>query len=85
VPRSVFSPAYAILLEELIAARKTAKLTQGELAARLGRPQPFMSYVERGERRVDVIEFCAIAHAIGCKPEALFARVVARLPEKLEI
>lgn len=43
----------------LIEARTRAGVTQVELAARLGRHQPFISFVERGERRVDVIEFYA--------------------------
>jgi transcriptional regulator with XRE-family HTH domain len=58
---------------------------QVELAARLGKAQSFVSRVETGERRVDVVEFCAIARAIGANPEALFAEVVRKLPEPLEI
>ncbi|MDB5704934.1 MAG: hypothetical protein JWN66_2050 [Sphingomonas bacterium] len=83
--KSVFSDAYAILLDVLVAARKEAKVTQVELASRLGRPQPFISYVESGERRVDVIEFCAIARALGLDPIALFTRVAAKLPDTLSI
>jgi hypothetical protein len=39
--------------------------SQRELADRLGKPQSFVAKVERGERRIDVIEFIAIAKAIG--------------------
>jgi transcriptional regulator with XRE-family HTH domain len=85
MPRSVFSDGYKSMLEVLVAARKEAGVTQVELAKRLGKPQPFISYVERGERRVDLIEFCAIAAAMGHKPEQLFKRVLAVLPAKLEI
>lgn len=83
--KSVFSDAYAVLLEAIIAARKEVGLTQVELAGRLGKPQPFISYVERGERRLDVIEFCAWANAMGIPAETLFARVLQGLPDDLPI
>jgi transcriptional regulator with XRE-family HTH domain len=85
LPKSVFSDAYAVLLDVLVSARKEARVTQVELAARLGRPQPFISYVESGERRVDVIEFCAIARALGADPIVLFTSVNNRLPDRLDI
>lgn len=85
MPKSVFSDGYKSLLEVLVAARKEAGVTQVELAKRLNKPQPFISYVERGERRVDLIEFCAIAAAMGYEPEFLFQRVLSALPAKLEI
>ncbi len=83
--RSVHSEPYKLLLEMLIEARTRAGLTQVELAARLGRPQPFISFVERGERRVDVIEFYAIMRAVGADPEEAFRELITKLPAKLEI
>jgi len=85
VPKSVFSDGYAQFLRVLIDARKEAGITQVELARALGRPQPFISYIETGERRVDVIEFCAIARALNVDPEALFAEVLKRLPHDIAI
>ena len=76
--KSAFTDAYASLLEILVAARKDAGVTQVELALRLGRPQPFVSYFERGERRIDVVEFIAIAEALGADPEALFSELRRR-------
>lgn len=52
----------------LIEAREDAGLTQVELADRLGRPQSFVSKIERGLRRVDLLEFLEIAKAIGFDP-----------------
>jgi transcriptional regulator with XRE-family HTH domain len=69
----------------LIEARTRAGVTQVELAARLGRPQPFISFVERGERRIDVIEFYAIMMALDVEPETAFRDLVAKLPSKLQI
>jgi len=45
--------------------RRAAKVRQIDLAERLGKPQSFVSKYERGERRLDFIEFMAIAEAIG--------------------
>lgn len=52
----------------LVDARKSAGLKQVDLANRLGRPQSYISKIERGQRGVDVIEFLEIAKAIGFKP-----------------
>jgi transcriptional regulator with XRE-family HTH domain len=51
--------------------RETKGVTQAELARRLGRPQSYVSKYESGERRLDVIEFMEVAHAMGCDPEGL--------------
>jgi len=79
--KSVFTDSYRALLDLLIATRKQAGVTQVELANRLGRPQPFVSYIERGERRIDVIEFIVIARALSVDPHQLFADLIERLPE----
>jgi transcriptional regulator with XRE-family HTH domain len=85
MPKSVFTAAYASLLEILVALRKKKGLTQVELSKRLGKPQPFISYIERGERRIDVIEFCAIVRALGGDPVEVFGRLVRVLPKRIEI
>jgi transcriptional regulator with XRE-family HTH domain len=41
------------------------KLTQTDVADRLIRRQAYVSRIERGERRIDVVEFLDLAHAIG--------------------
>jgi transcriptional regulator with XRE-family HTH domain len=52
-------------------ARIEAGLTQKEAAEMLGKPQSFVSKVESGERRVDVIELQDLA-AIYKKPLSFF-------------
>jgi transcriptional regulator with XRE-family HTH domain len=59
----------------LAAARRRANLTQTEAAERLGRKQTFVSEIERGLRRVDVIEIVLISRALEIDPLQLFAEV----------
>ena len=65
VTESVFSTKYDRFRQLLVGARRNAGLTQAELALKLSRPQSFVSKYERGERRLDVVEFLEVAHAIG--------------------
>jgi len=85
MPKSQFSDAYQSFIKVLIAARKEAHLTQTELGARIGRKQTHISIIETGVRRVDLIEFCALAKAMGYDPPKLFERVYRELPEVLEV
>jgi transcriptional regulator with XRE-family HTH domain len=61
--------------ELLVEARKRAGITQYEIAARLGRPQSFVSKYERGERRLDVLEFREVADALGIDPLRFLRRL----------
>ena len=71
-------PDYARFLALLRQARKDAGMVQQDLADRLGKPQSFVAKVERGERRIDVIEFIAIAKAIGRDPMKLLKQHLAQ-------
>lgn len=71
MPSSIFTQRHQELIGFIASVRKAAGVTQVELAERLGKPQSFVSKVERGERRLDVIEFCQVAEALGCDPAKL--------------
>ncbi len=66
--KSVYTDRYSTLLELLISTRRDAGLTQQDLAERLRRPQSYVSKYERGERRLDVIEFLDIVEILGADP-----------------
>lgn len=76
--KSVFTGRYERLRKLLVGARKTAGMTQAELARKLGRPQSYVSKYERGERRLDVIEFLDVAAAIETDPVELLRQVEKR-------
>jgi transcriptional regulator with XRE-family HTH domain len=66
--KSIFTSRYQKLKKLLIEARKDAGLTQVDLAAKLDRPQSFVSKYERGERRLDLVEFLEVADALRIDP-----------------
>ena len=76
MPKSVFSEEYNRFRQLLIEARKAAKLTQAELSAKLKRPQSYVSKYERGERRLDVIEFLQIAQVLEIDPLAFIEELL---------
>ena len=69
------SEPYRALRAHLVKARKDARLTQSQLAARIGRRQPFISEIETGQRRLDIVEFIHLTRALGLDP----AEVVRKL------
>jgi transcriptional regulator with XRE-family HTH domain len=62
--KSLFTKQYRVFLDRLRKARVEANLTQARLAERLGETQSFVSKVERGERRLDVVELRAFCRAL---------------------
>ena len=78
--KSIHTPAYKVLVDLLIDARKAAGLTQQELAHRLGRPQSFIAKLEGRERRIDLLEFLSISRVLGIDPCDAVRRVERALP-----
>lgn len=70
--KSLRSPRQIQLQKLLAEARAKAGLTQMQLAEKMDRPQSFVAKYEGGERRIDVVEFCEIAAALGADPVSLF-------------
>ena len=68
-------PRYRLIIEQLAAERQRLGLTQEELARRLGLHKQFISRVELGERRLDVVEFADFARALGLNPAELVERI----------
>lgn len=72
------------LVALLVKARKDAGLTQVELAERMGKSQQFVSRLESGERRIDLLEFIMLSRAIKADPRDLLGRVLKKLPKNFE-
>lgn len=63
--KTIYTREYAVLLSLLRSLRKESGVTQAELAKRLGVTQSTYSKLERGERRLDVIQLRTIGKHIG--------------------
>jgi transcriptional regulator with XRE-family HTH domain len=73
--KSPFTKDYERFRKILIESRKASGLTQADLSAKLLRPQSYVSKYERGERRLDVIEFLQIVNALGKDPHDIIRRI----------
>ena len=76
--KSIHTEPYIYLLDLLVKLRSETGLTQSQVANRLNRPQSFVSKFERGERRLDVIEFLEVCRLLGGDPYELLRNVEAK-------
>ncbi|MBB5708420.1 helix-turn-helix domain-containing protein [Sphingopyxis panaciterrulae] len=53
------------MVDQLVRERKDQGLSQEAVAARLGKPQQYVSRYEVGERRLDMVEFLDAAKALN--------------------
>ena len=70
--KSTFSPHYDIFKTKLVTMRKAAGLTQRQLAKRLKREHSFVSRIELGERRLDVVEFYWVCRSCDQDPKSIY-------------
>ncbi|MGV8920802.1 MAG: helix-turn-helix domain-containing protein [Pseudomonas sp.] len=73
--KSIYSDSYQSLLKQLFDARKKAGLSQAAFSERMNKPQSFVSKYERGERRLDVIEFLEVCQQLGADPHEIIKKM----------
>ncbi|MEB3830529.1 helix-turn-helix domain-containing protein [Phormidium sp. CCY1219] len=73
--KSVFTEKYTKFRRLLIQMRQANELTQVQVAQKLQKPQSFVSKYERGERRLDVVEFLEVSKALGVSPHELLRQL----------
>lgn len=76
--KALYERSYAAFTALLKEERKNAGLTQAALAKKLRRPQSYISKYERGDRRLDVIEFIEVARVIGFDPHDFLRKLVSK-------
>lgn len=54
--KTIYSKGHKALVEKLIKAREDAGLLQEDVAKRLGRTQSYISKIEVGQRRIDLMQ-----------------------------
>lgn len=78
--KTIHSADQLVFCELMTEARARAGLTQQDVADKLKKPQSFVAKYEGGERRLDVLEFVAVAGALGVDPIRLLRSLLRRLP-----
>lgn len=67
--KTIYTEQSMAIRQAIRTVREKAGLSQRELGRRLGREHSFVSKLELGERRVDIVEFYWICKACGASPE----------------
>jgi DNA-binding XRE family transcriptional regulator len=80
--KSIYESAYRTLLDLLVEARDEAGMTQQQLADKLERPQSFVSKIEHGDRRMDIIEFLLICRLLRCDAYEILKKVDGQLKRR---
>ena len=70
------SATHRAVIGTIVELRHGLGLSQREFAAKLGESNNFVWRIEAGERRIDLVEFCKIAKALGIDPVELLARIL---------
>ncbi|WP_455808038.1 helix-turn-helix domain-containing protein [Pseudomonas koreensis] len=81
MPKTIYKPEHTVLLTILKKHRKAAGLTQVQCSKALGRPQSFMSDVESGTRRLDIVQLRDLCKVLGVALQDLIAEFENSLPE----
>ena len=63
--KSIHKNEYSVLLRRLRELRTEAGMTQVDLSEALQRPQSYVSDVERGSRRMDLLQLRELCNACG--------------------
>lgn len=82
MPKTIYRPEYAVLVELVREMRLEAGLTQTDVSTQLGVTQSHLSDVERGTRRLDLIELRDIAGVCGVSLVDAVSEFETRLKRK---
>lgn len=71
--KTIYRREYDVLLTLIKRHRKNSGLTQVACSRALGRPQSFMSDVETGSRRLDIVQLRDLCKVMGIDFQVLIA------------
>jgi transcriptional regulator with XRE-family HTH domain len=84
VAKTIHRNEYRQLVDLLRDRREAMGISQASVAQAVGWTQQKISYIETGARRMDVLEYIALARALGLSPVAAFRRAESVAPAKRE-
>ena len=80
--KSIYRDENLVLLRMIKQCRTESGLTQSQFAEALGRPQSFTSDIERGLRRLDLVQLRDICHVLGLNLVEFVQRYESELSSK---
>jgi len=80
MPKTVTSPLQTKLAAMLVELRRSAGLRQVDLAEALGVYQSWVTHMESGQRRIDVIELIELCGALQADPVDVVRKLVTAAP-----
>ncbi|VXD03976.1 Transcriptional regulator [Pseudomonas sp. 9AZ] len=80
--KSIYRDENLVLLRLIKQCRVESGLTQAQFAEGLGRPQSFTSDIERGLRRLDMVQLRDICHVLGLNLVDFVQRFESELSSK---
>jgi transcriptional regulator with XRE-family HTH domain len=75
MPRTIGSPRHRALRDFIVAQREKSGLSQYVLADLIGVSQSQIASLERGQRRIDVVEFMELGEVLGFDPIKVLRRL----------
>jgi len=78
MPKTVTSPRQKRLVAMLVDERRRAGLRQVDLAKKMGVYQSWVTHMESGQRRIDVIELIELSRAIGFDAAGMVGKLSRR-------
>jgi transcriptional regulator with XRE-family HTH domain len=81
VKKTIYSRQGACLQAMLVELRRSAGLTQRQLAVKLKREHNLIGRLELGERRLDLVEFYWLCKACDADPETVARKLMRQLEE----
>ena len=80
--KTIYTREYAAVLRLLRAAREHAGVTQVDLAKMLRQSQSYVSKIERGDRRIDIVQLRTICRTLGSSLADFVERLEKELSKK---
>ena len=84
MPKPIHRPEYATVRRLLADIRHETQLTQEAVAEAVGQPQPYVSAIETGQRRIDIIELRDLCLVFGISLDKFVQRLEAALAEPMK-
>jgi transcriptional regulator with XRE-family HTH domain len=78
MPKTVTSPLQRKLAAMLVEQRKSVGLRQVDLAEKMGVYQSWVTHMESGQRRIDVIELIELGKVLKFDPIEFLKRLLRR-------